>query len=169
MAEKVSIGRIRGYHGLKGYVRMQPYFDFPGRVKALSRVYVEEALYTLEDIREAGQAWLVKFEGLNTREEAEVLQGKEVRVPQEERFPLPSGHFYVDDLVGMEVYQDTGRFLGRIKEVLKTGANDVYVIQSPPDAGELPKEILFPALKHLVVSFELQEKKAVVRIPEGLL
>ncbi len=168
MSDKVSIGRIRGFHGLKGHVKLHPYFSFPQRMESVKKVFVEGIPYTLEAASRRGEMWLVKFQGLESREDVEHLQGKEAAVPKEERFPLPQDHFYVDDLVGLSVYEESGRFLGRIKEVLQTGANDVYAIESPPEAQELPREILLPALKRLVLELSLEEKKVVVKIPEGL-
>ncbi len=169
MSGKVSIGRIRGYHGIKGHVKMQPYFSFAERMEAVEKVWVAGSPYRLESARLQGSIWVLKFWGLDSREDAEALQGKEAFVPQEERFPLPEDHYYVDDLVGLEVYEETGRFLGKIRDVLLTGANDVYVISPPPQAEGLPGEILFPALKHLVVEMNLPEGKVVVKILEGLL
>ncbi len=69
----------------------------------------------------------------------------------------------------MRVFEETGRDLGRIKEVLKTGANDIYVVACPAADEGLPAEFLFPALRHLVVEISLEEKKMVVKIPEGLI
>jgi len=168
MPDKVSIGRIRGYHGVKGYLKMHPYFSFPGRVEALTQVFIGDIPYTLEHIAGRGGLWFLKLRGLESREQAEHLMGKEVMVPQEERFPLPPDHYYVDDLVGLHVYEESGRYLGSIREVLLTGANDVYVIATPPGTEGLPGEILFPALKSLVRSIDVKNRKAVVQIPEGL-
>jgi 16S rRNA processing protein RimM len=168
MPDKVSIGRIRGYHGVKGYLKLHPYFRFPERAETLSQVFVGDLPYAVEHIAGRGSLWLVKFRGLENREQAAHLQGQEVMVPREERFPLPPDHFYVDDLVGLRVYEESGRYLGSIREVLLTGANDVYVIATPPGAEGLPAEILFPALKSLVRSVDLEGGKVVVQIPAGL-
>ncbi len=168
MDEKVKIGRITTYHGLKGCLKMYPYFDFPERVSSLKDVFVDDNSYTIEEAKRAGTLWLVKLQGLNSRDDAELLKGKEISIPADERFPLPEGHYYVDDIVGLKVYEDTGRYLGLIREILHTGANDIYVINCPPEDVGLPKEILFPALKQLVVSVSLKEKKVVVKTPEGL-
>jgi 16S rRNA processing protein RimM len=166
--EKIKVGRITAFHGVKGFVKMSPYFDFPARIHALKRVFIGDTAYNLAEVKGTGPVWLVKFAGVDTREDAEPLMGKELSVPREERYPLPDGSYYVDDIVGLDVYEDTGRHLGRISEVLQTGANDIYVINSPGESAGLPRQILFPALQKLVVSFSLEKKKIVVRIPEGL-
>ncbi len=168
MTEKVKIGRITSFHGLKGNLKMYPYFDFPERIASLTDVFIDDVPYAVEEAKRAGQLWLIKLAGLDSRDAALSLKGKEVTIPAKERFTLPEGHYYVDDIVGLQVYEDTGRYLGLIREVLQTGANDIYVIDCPSEAGDLPQEILFPALKHLVAGISLKDKKVVVKTPEGL-
>ena len=168
MEERIRIGKITSFHGVKGYVKMYPYVHQHRRVETLKHVYIEDLLCSIEDIKLSGGQWLLKLEGLDSREDAREVMGKEITIPESERFPLPDGHYYVDDMVGMAVYEAGGGFLGTITDVLTTGANDIYIISCPKDEPHLPREILFPALKHLVESISMEEKKMVVRIPEGL-
>lgn len=166
--EKIRVGRITASHGVKGFVKMSPYFDYPERIRSLKRVFIGDTAYNLVEVKGTGPVWLVKFAGIDSREDAQPLLGKDLCIPKEERYPLPDGSYYVDDIVGLDVYEDTGRYLGRISEVLQTGANDIYVISCPSEDLGLPKQILFPALQKLVVSFCLEKRKMAVKIPEGL-
>jgi 16S rRNA processing protein RimM len=82
--------------------------------------------------------------------------------------PLPAGTYYLDELIGMEVFTDKGLFLGHLSEVLQTGSNDVYVVDNE-EAGKGSRQVLIPALKSVVVSLDPVRKRMEVVPPDGLL
>ncbi len=166
----VVIGKIVASHGIKGMVKVRPFFDFPERVSLLSSVSIAGETYKIEKTAVSKRLWLFKFEDIDSREAADDLRGQDMEIPREERFVLPEGHYYIDDLIGLTVYESSGDVLGKIVNVLKAGGgNDIFVIKPPPDATDLPKEILFPALKHLVEKMSIEEGEIWVTVPEGLL
>ncbi len=166
----VVIGKIVALHGIKGMVKVRPFFDFPERVNFLDVVSIAGEKYEIEKTARSKRLWLFKFKGVDSREAADDLRGQDIEIPREERFVLPVGHYYIDDLIGLTVYESSGNVLGEIANVLKAGGgNDIFVIKPPPDATDLPKEILFPALKHLVEKMSIEEGEMWVTVPEGLL
>ena len=96
--------------------------------------------------------------------EAENLRGAAICVRVEERAALPTGEYYHDDLFGLAVLTEEGRVLGRVEEIIVTGANDVLVVKN--EAGE---ELLLPALREVVLRVDLSAKQMIVRPLPGLL
>ncbi|MDR5710211.1 MAG: ribosome maturation factor RimM [Armatimonadota bacterium] len=162
---KLRIGTITRPHGLRGEVRVLPDTDLPDRFQALRRVLVAgsegEVPYEVESVRPHGRFFLVKLRGVESREAAEALRDGELCIPEEEASPLPEGTYYVADILGLEVRTTEGEVLGRVREVLRTGANDVYVV-----AGE--REILLPAIEDVIQEVNLGSRYMVVRLLPGL-
>ncbi|MDW7650459.1 MAG: ribosome maturation factor RimM, partial [Bacillota bacterium] len=112
-----------------------------------------------------GRFWIVRLEGVQTYEEANALVGSLLAIPLSERVELPAGSFYHDQIIGLAVYTVGGVCLGRVREVLETGANDVYIVRDEENG----REVLIPALKTVVKAIDLEEGKMDVDPPEGLL
>jgi 16S rRNA processing protein RimM len=106
---------------------------------------------------------LVKFRGVNRREDAEDLVGGTVNVPREELKPAEEGRHYVVDLIGLPVQTTTGELVGNVKDVLETGANDVFVL----DVNG--REVLIPVVDHVVKEIDMAGRKIVIEVMEGLL
>lgn len=163
----LQIGVVVRAHGVRGEIRVRPDTDFPERFQVLRRVLVmragETATYEVESVRGAGDALLVKLAGVDGTAEARELTGATLHVPRDEVPPLPAGRFYVADVIGLEVVTTEGHRLGHVAEVLRTGANDVYVVRG---AG---REILVPAVRDVVVELAPHHSRMVVRPMPGLL
>ena len=127
-------------------------------VKRLTRVYVgaERCSVDLLGVFQRGRSDTLKLRGVNTIADAEALRGAEIAIPRAEAPALPSGHFFVDDVVGLRAVTTDGRDLGAVVEVLSTGANDVYVVHG--DGGD----VLIPAIREVVV--ELDPAAGILRI-----
>ncbi len=166
MADWVRIGWVARPHGLRGEVRVVPDTDFPERLKELQTVWVvrgrEVEARAVESVRRAGEAFLVKLAGAQSREEAERLRGAALCVPREERRALPEGTYYVSDLVGAEVRTEGGELVGHLVDVLRGAAHDVYVVHGPRG------EVLLPAVREVVRQVRVAERRVVVRLLPGL-
>jgi 16S rRNA processing protein RimM len=92
----------------------------------------------------AGSQVLLKLHGIDDRDAAEAQRGAMVEVPEREAWKLPRGRFYWHQIIGLRVQTPEGRELGTVKEILETGANDVYVVDT--ERGEM----LVPAIKDVV-------------------
>lgn len=148
-AAPVAVGEIAAPYGVDGAVWVKPLSDAPGRAASLKDVTLvkdgEPAReIAVRSVREMEGRWLVTFDGVLTREDAQALRGFRVTVLEAERPPLPDGRIWVADLVGRPVVTEEGESLGTLTGVIPRAGNDIFVIET--DRGEL----LFPALKDLV-------------------
>lgn len=162
----VVIGKFRKPHGIRGEVRMTVLTDFPELIEKGREIYVGQKYhkYTIKSIRWHGGDQLVALEELPDRTAVEIFRNVMVHMKSEDMPAPPEGEFYLHQLVDLEVVTDQGEILGRIKEVLLTGANDVYLVGTPDG-----KEILLPAIDDVVKKIDLNEKTMLVHIIPGLL
>ena len=162
----VVIGKFRKPHGIRGEVRMTVLTDFPELIVKGRKIYVGQNYqqYTIKNIRWHGGDQLVALEELPDRTAVEIFRNVIVHMTSEDMPAPPEGEFYLHQLVDLEVVTDQGEILGRIKEVILTGANDVYLVDTPDG-----KEILLPAIDDVVLNIDLNEKTMLVHIISGLL
>jgi 16S rRNA processing protein RimM len=159
------VGKIVAPWGIRGEVKVAIETDFPERFKQLKRVYLgEKAIsFLLERSRLHKGHALLKLGGCEDRNAAEKLRGQLVQIPIEEAMPLSEDEYYVYQIVGLDVWTTEGERLGRISEILFTGANDVYVVQG--ERGE----ILIPAVEDVVLEVDLAGGRLTVKLMEGLI
>lgn len=148
-AAPVAVGVIAGSYGVEGAVWVKPLSDAPGRARSLTEVTLVKAglparPMRVASAREVEGRWLLEFEGITAREDAQALLGCSIMIEVAERPPLPEGRIWVSDLVGRPVITEDGAPLGTLTGVIPRAGNDIFVIET--DRGEL----LFPALKELV-------------------
>lgn len=159
----VVIGEIVATFGLKGEVKVLAKTDFPEHFKTLEEVCIgrteaDRRVLKIENVRFHKGVVLLKFAGMDHISDVEMLRGMTVFVREMEKAPLGEGEYYIDDIIGLDVVTTEGKDLGRITEVLRSPANDVYVTD----------RAMIPAVKEFVVSIDLDEKKMVVKPVEGL-
>lgn len=157
------MGRIRGAHGVKGAVRVDPLTDFPQRFARLRQVCLElpsgeRRAAVVENARIGSACILLKLHGCDDRSTAQALRGAFLLIPRTEAVALPEGHYFVDDIIGLEVVSVGGERLGRVREVLRTGANDVYATE----------RVMIPATRQVVRRIDLEAGVMVVDLPEQL-
>lgn len=165
------LGEILRPHGVRGELRVRILTDHPERMLDLDNTYIgtnpespEAANYTVEKLRLSKGYGLLKLKGIDDRNQADILRELYVMVRIDDAVPLEEGEFYLYQLIGMAVQTEQGESLGTIREVLETGANDVYIIDSPQY-----KEILLPVTEETVLKTDIQSGIITVRLPEGLL
>ncbi|MEE0434077.1 MAG: ribosome maturation factor RimM [Peptococcaceae bacterium] len=165
--DKTRIGKILNAHGVRGELKVEPLTDDPARYTVLEQVYIEDrkkhyTLYDVESVRFHKEQVLVKLKGIDDMDAAKAVKHLHLAINKSDRMPLEEGAYYIDDLIGLEVYEDE-RKLGVLKEVLQPGANDVYVVDSP-----IYPELLIPALKTVIVNVDLAAGRMDVKLPKGL-
>lgn len=167
LVEYFIIGKIINVHGIKGELKVMPETDDPNRFKKLKKVRVEQkgtiTEYECRSARMYNDCVLLTLKGVDTREKAEALKNSVLSVPRSEAINLPEDRFFIADLIGCAVFEETGECLGKITDVYQPGGNDVYEVVN--DAG---KEILIPALKQVVLSVDIGNKKIIVKLLPGL-
>jgi 16S rRNA processing protein RimM len=158
------VGKIVAPWGVRGEVKVAIETDFPERFKRLKRVYLGEKATpsVLESSRLHKGHALLKLAGCEDRDAAEKFRGQLVQIPVEEAMPLGEDEYYVYQIVGLDVWTSEGEHLGKVSEILFTGANDVYVVQ-----GE-KGETLIPAVEDVVLEVDLAGGRLTVELVEGL-
>lgn len=165
----INVGEITGAHGIKGQVKVESLTDFPDvRFAPGSELFCAKLGKTVT-VEAAGQhkgLYLLSLSGVDDRDVAQSLLHTYLQVSVDELPKLPEGEYYHFQLIGLDVFEGE-KLLGKITEVMQTGANDVYVITA--QAGGKPDEILLPALKDCILGVDLAAGRMDVKIPEGLI
>ena len=166
-APLIAIGDIVGVHGVRGEVRLRTYNARSSAPAEAEHLFIVEgtAMRTLdvEQARPHGRVWIVRFNGIDTPEQARMLAGAAAAVREADLPALEAGQFYCYQLIGLQVVDDGGGVLGRVADVLATGANDVLVVDA---AG---KELLIPMIDAIVAEVDSAAGRIVVRSVDGLL
>jgi 16S rRNA processing protein RimM len=163
--ELVTIGRVVKPQGRRGEVAVQPFSDDPERFPALRRVFVPapdggaRAVNVTSCWPHKGR-YVLKLDGVDSIDEAERYRGIDLRIGEDELAPLPAGSYYHHQLKGLEVVAVDGRVVGRVHDLLETGAAIVLVIRG--DQGET----LIPLADAFVTAVDVQGGRMVVRVPE---
>ncbi|MGN1318484.1 MAG: ribosome maturation factor RimM [Lachnospirales bacterium] len=161
------IGDIVNTQGIKGEMRVIPCVDDVTRYELLDKVFVDTkgkiTEYEVQGVRYHKQFVLLKLKGIDDMTSAERLKGSILKITEDMAIPCEEDEYYLKDLYDMTVITDEGEEIGVISDVLFTGANDVYVIK--PKKG---KDILIPAIKQVVLSVDVENKKMTVHLLEGL-
>ncbi len=162
----LAIGRIVRPHGVRGELRVEVLTDFPDRIARLRRVYVgdEHRAYTLRDVRLHQEALLLRLEGVDDRNTADLLRGQVVSVAMRDAVPLEPGEYYHHQLLGVRVVTEAGEALGEIVELLSIpGANDVYVVHG------VRGELLIPGISDVVRRLDVEAGLMIIHPLPGLL
>ena len=164
MQKRLEIGQIVNTFGIKGEVKVVPFTDDINRFDDLEKVYVktkkESKLYKVENTRYHKNMVLLKFEGINNPEDAELLKNSFLEVDREDAIPIEEGTYFIVDLIGLDVYTDDGKLLGKVEDIYNTGANDIYVVKD-----ELGKQILLPGIDDVIKEVKLEDRIIVHLIP----
>jgi len=169
LQDYLAVGKILSSWSYKGQVKVEPLTDDIRRFKKLKRVFLEsngqKIPHEVESVTFLSGAFVViKIKGIDTKQEAQKLVSCYLYVHRDDAVKLPEGHYFISDIIGLKVYTEQHELLGEVTDVLKTGSNDVYVVRRD---GE--KDILLPAIKQVVKLIDIENKKMVVRLMEGML
>ena len=169
MTTDLRVGVIIKPHGIKGEVKVYPTTDSPLRFNEITHVNIIQQGRTIGDVKVAGVKFfkdivILKLKGYNDINEVEALKGAELYIPREEGAELEDGEYYIADIIGMEVLTDDGVRLGTVKDVMETGANDVYVVER-----EGGKELLLPAIKQCILDTDIDKNVMTVHLMDGRL
>ena len=161
----LTVGYLRRPHGLRGEIVMDLHTDFPERLKRGRKLLVTEdhTPLTIQSVREHQNGVLIKFDGIDTPEEAGQYRNQWAYVNASEVPPLPEGQLYQHELFGFQVVDENEEPLGELVEIIETGANNVYVVRA--DSG---KEILLPAIPSVILDLDAERRRMRVHLLEGL-
>lgn len=166
--KNLEIGQIVNTFGIKGIVKVNPWVNDVTRFDDLKKVYIKirKSLKELEieEVKYHKNQVLLKFKGIETVEQAEILRNAILEIDREDAIPLEEGEFFIADLLESEVYTDEGEKLGILEDIFNTGSNDIYVVKN-----ELGKSILLPRIKDVFKEIDVENKKIIVHLIEGLI
>jgi 16S rRNA processing protein RimM len=162
----LAVGRLRRPHGVRGDILMEVLTDFPDRLTDGMILYVgaEHRPLRMLHQRNYREARIVTFEGYETPEEIGEFRNQYVFIPTADLPPLPEGEYYHHQILGLQVFNETGTSLGTLVEILETGANDVYVLRQ-----ENAADILLPAIDPVILDIDLNKGEMRVHLLPGLI
>lgn len=168
MEDMLRVGVITSTHGVRGEVKVFPTTDDPNRFKKLKKVFLdtgrEQVELDISGIKFFKNMVILKFKGYDNINEIEKYKGQDLWITREQAVPLGEDENFVADLIGLSVVTDEGTELGIMKDVMFTGANDVYVVER--QGG---KELLLPAIKDCILAVDLEKGIMTVHVLDGLL
>ncbi len=167
MEELLQVGVISSTHGVRGEVKVFPTTDDVKRFKRLKNVILdtgkEHLSLEIEGVKFFKQFAILKFKGIDNINDIEKYKGKSLLVDRANAVRLRKNEYFIVDLIGIEVFTEDGEFFGTMKDVLETGANDVYIIDS-----EKHGEVLVPAIKQCILDVDIENRKMTIHLLEGL-
>jgi 16S rRNA processing protein RimM len=164
----ITVGRILRPHGLRGDVKVDPSTDWPDRFAELRTLCVVMPVrpgkwIKIEQVRIQQGDVILKLSGFENRSQADTLRGAELCTRENELPFLPEGHYYIHDLVGMNVKTVPGEKIGSVVDVIQMPAQDIYIVDVHG------REAMIPAVKEFVKRIDLQKKEIIIDPIEGLI
>lgn len=168
MEEMLRVGVISSTHGVRGEVKVYPTTDDPERFLDLDEVTLdagrEQIVLEIQNVKFFKNMVILKFKGYDNINDIEKYKGRDLLIRRDQAVELDEDEYFVTDLIGLRVEAEDGTVLGELKEVMPTGANDVYIVQQ-----ENGKEILLPAIKDCILDVDLEQGIMKIHVMDGLL
>lgn len=168
MDNYLRVGVISSTHGIRGEVKVFPTTEDINRFKSLKEVILDTGKEYLnleiQNVKFFKNMAILKFKGIDNINDIEKYKGKDLLVTRENALPLEEGEYYVYDVLGSSVVTEDGKELGELKEILATGANDVYVVATPDR-----KELLIPSIPQCILNVDVEQKVVTVHLLEGMM
>ena len=161
--EFISIGEVLSPRGTKGHFKVSIITDFPERFNPHSRLYIDHRPFIIENSSLKKGNFVIKLYGIDSSEEALKLKGREVEIHHSQLNSLADGQYYHFQLVGLEVITLEGELVGKLKQVLTSPGNDVYVVE-----GE-KGEVLIPAVEDVIRLVDIKRGHIIIEAIDGLL
>ena len=167
MEQLLQVGVISSTHGVLGEVKVFQTTDDVKRFKKLKKVILdtgkEQLPLEIEGVKFFKQFVILKFRGIDNINDIEKYKGKRLLVDREHAVKLKKDEYFIADMIGMDVFTEDGELFGALKDVMETGANDVYIIEMSDG-----KEVLVPAIKQCILDVDIENRKMVIHLLEGL-
>ena len=168
MEDLLQVGIITSTHGVRGEVKVYPTTDDPRRFRRLKEVVLdtgkEKMNLEIEGVKFFKQFVILKFKGLDNINDIEKYLQKSLYVTRKNAVRLQRDEYFIADLIGLKVQDEDGKELGTVKDVIETGANDVYEVEMADG-----KSLLLPAIKQCILNVDVENGTMQVHVLEGLL
>ena len=168
MEDLLQVGIITSTHGVRGEVKVYPTTDDPRRFRRLKEVVLdtgrEKLNLEIEGVKFFKQFVILKFKGLDNINDIEKYRQKSLYVTRKNAVRLQRDEYFIADLIGLKVQDEDGTELGTVKDVIETGANDVYEVEMADG-----RSLLWPAIKQCILNVDVENGTMQVHVLEGLL
>lgn len=168
MEDLLQVGIITSTHGVRGEVKVYPTTDDPRRFRRLKEVVLdtgrEKLNLEIEGVKFFKQFVILKFKGLDNINDIEKYRQKSLYVTRKNAVRLQRDEYFITDLIGLKVQDEDGTELGTVKDVIETGANDVYEVEMADG-----RSLLLPAIKQCILNVDVENGMMQVHVLEGLL
>ena len=168
MEDLLQVGIITSTHGVRGEVKVYPTTDDPRRFRRLREVVLdtgrEKLNLEIEGVKFFKQFVILKFKGLDNINDIEKYRQKSLYVTRKNAVRLQRDEYFIADLIGLKVQDEDGTELGTVKDVIETGANDVYEVEMADG-----RSLLLPAIKQCILNVDVENGMVQVHVLEGLL
>lgn len=168
MEEILKVGVVTSPHGVHGEVKVYPTTDDVKRFKKLKEVLLdtgkEKITLEIEGVKFFKEMAILKFKGYENPDDVQKFRQKDLYIYRKDAVKLKKDEYFIADLIGIRVVDEEEHIIGTLKDVITTGANDVYSV-----VMEDGKEILIPAIKQCILDVDIENNKMVVHLLEGLL
>ena len=168
MEDLLKVGVITTTHGVRGEVKVFPTTDDAERFLDLEYVLLDTGRelrrLTIQNVKFFKNLAILKFQEIDNINDIEMYNGRDLWIPREEGQDLGEDEYYIADLLGMEIYLEDGTRFGTLKDVMETGANDVYVVTCMDGS-----EVLLPAIHECILDVDPEENRMTVHLMKGLL
>lgn len=168
MEDMLQVGVITDTHGVRGEVKVFPTTDDPARFKRSQKIILDTGKEMLplkvQNVKFFKQFVILKFEGIDDINDIEKYKKCPLLVSREDAVPLGEDEYFIADMIGLFVETEDGERFGTLKDVIGTGANDVYVIDS-----EEHGEVLIPAIKECILDVDIRAGRMKIHLMDGLI
>ena len=168
MEDLLKVGVITTTHGVRGEVKVFPTTDDAQRFLDLEYVLLDTGRelkkLTIQNVKFFKNLAILKFKEIDNINDIEMYKGRDLWIPREEGQNLDEDEYYIADLLGMEVYLEDGSRFGTLKDVMETGANDVYIVTRTDGS-----EVLLPAIHECILDIDIETNRMTVHLMKGLL
>ena len=167
MEKQLQVGVISSTHGVRGEVKVFPTTDDVTRFRQLKKVYLDTGREMLpleiQNVKFFKQFAILKFKGIDNINDIEKYRGKSLMIDREDAVDLDEDEYFIADMMAMKVCTEDGSEFGTLKDVMETGANDVYIIDSLEHG-----EVLIPAIRECILDVDMDEERMTIHLMEGL-
>lgn len=167
MEQLMEIGQIVNSYGIKGFLKVVAFTDDITRFEDLKSIYIEIKgslkTFDIDEVKYAKNLVLLKLKGIDDINTAQNFKNCYIKIDRKDAVKLPKNSYFIVDLIGIKVYTDENVELGNIIDIYPTGANDIYVVKN-----EEGKQVLLPAISEVIKDVNLENKKMIVHLIDGL-
>ncbi len=176
MVERFQVGYVASTHGIGGEVNVFATTEDPRRFRKLKNIRLQtlrgEVLdLEIERVKMGTKFVILKFKGYDNINDVERWKGSELTIDRADAIPLRKGEYYIPDLIGLDIQDEDGNYLGKLVNVIQTGANDVYEMQRDgvDETGKPLDTVLIPKIDECVLNIDIEKGVVTIHVMDGLM